>query len=133
MKYRLAFCQSSCSSGISFPQVEQVLPTDDRDLWLLTLVSTLSIRGNRELNGCYDTHILFVTILTCLFLNFGRDFPRLCLVRNVIDMQLIIPYLTKHPVWVTNPVQNKLQGKPLGKHGFFNLLIVRLVSLIPSK
>ena len=106
MKYRLAFCQSSCSSGISFPQVEQVLPTDDRDLWLLTLVSTLSIRGNRELNGCYDTHILW---------------------------QLIIPYLTKHPVWVTNPVQNKLQGKPLGKHGFFNLLIVRLVSLIPSK
>ena len=47
--------------------------------------------------------------------------------RNVIDMQLIILYLTKHPVWVTNPVQNKLQGKPLGKHGFLNLLIVRLV------
>lgn len=42
--------------------------------------------------------------------------------RNVIDMQLIILYLTKHPVWVTNPVQNKLQGKPLGKHGFFKPL-----------
>ena len=63
----------------------------------------------------------------------SKLWPRLCLVRNVIDMQLIILYLTKHPVLVTNPVQNKLQGKPLGKHGFLNLLIVRLVSLIPSK
>lgn len=39
MKYRLAFCQSSCSSGISFPQVEQVLPTDERDTYEACLVA----------------------------------------------------------------------------------------------
>ena len=39
MKYKLAFCQSSCSSGISFPQVEQVLPTDERDTYEACLVA----------------------------------------------------------------------------------------------